>query len=74
MLGGDCTYLLSGEAGKVRQRDRKKGKDARAVSGLQKPGFRLGRQDKGGQVSRCLASETGGATGSWGFGTSDKES
>lgn len=48
--------------------DRKKGKDARAVSGLQRPGFRLGRWDKGGQVSRCLASKTGGATGSWSLG------
>ena len=59
---------MSGEAGKGQQRDRKKGKDARAVSGLQRPGFRLGRRDKEGQVSRCLASETGGATGSWGLG------
>lgn len=64
MIGGDCRHLSERCGGKgYGRRNRKKGKDLRAVSELERTCFYLGRRDKGGQGSRCLASETGGAVG-----------
>lgn len=73
MLGGDCRHLSERCGGKgYGRRNRKKGKDLRAVSELERTRFYLGRRDKGGQGSRCLLQKQEELLGG-GFGTGDKE-
>lgn len=74
MLGGDCTYLLSGEAGKVRQGGQKERKGCKSCVRTAEARLQAGKAGQRRPGVKMPGFRDRRSYWELGFGTSDKES